>query len=458
MYRVCLSIGSNIGNRFINIATAISRLCKSNCEVINSSFLRETYPMHIINQPKFLNVAIEIKTDLEPQRLLNFLKDIEKSLGRNMNGIRYGPRPVDLDIVFYGTNDGGNDIIFNSKELTIPHPRCHERSFVLEPLCDIDPSMVHPTKGKSVQSLLKDCDYSDPAVRLIPLPRNRFLSSKSAHVMGILNVTPDSFSDGGQLSSVDDAVKTALKLIDDGASIIDIGGESTRPGAEEIILEEQLCRTIPVIESLRLENSDIPISIDTRHSHVAKEAINAGADLVNDVSGGEFDSNMFSVVSELKIPIVLMHMRGTPRTMQTMTDYDNVLQNVSSHLLLLSQKAQKKGIHKWSHIYDPGIGFAKDYEHNLLLLKHYNELRINLFNPPMLIGTSRKGFIGKILSELDPQQRDFGTVASVLSALLSANHQQQKVPIDNNKFDIVRVHNVKAMKQALLIMETINNH
>ncbi len=193
--------------------------------------------------------------------------------------------------------------------------------------------------------------------------------------------------------------------------------------------------------------SDIPISIDTRHAEVAKAAVEAGADIVNDVSGGTHDHSMLQTVSKLQVPMILMHMRGNPETMQRMTQYNNVVTEVSSTLLQLSKKAEEAGIPRWLQVLDPGIGFAKDLEQNISLLKNVNQIRELVNRCPLLLGPSRKGFIGAITSETVAENRDFGTLAACLAGLQC---KDGKLPPT-----ILRVHNVKAMKQGLQIYEAI---
>ena len=276
------------------------------------------------------------------------------------------------------------------------------------------------------------------------------LALDKIHFMGILNITPDSFSDGGRYEgSVDLAVQQALKLVEDGATIVDIGGESTRPGAKGVELEIELNRTIPVIQRIRQISDDIIISIDTRNSAVAKAAVEAGADIVNDVSGGTHDPDMFRIVAQLRVPIVIMHMRGTPETMQTMTQYDDVLAEVPASLSEQSLLAEAAGIPRWLQVLDPGIGFAKDLNGNLLLLKHINEIRHRLNDFPLLIGPSRKGFIGKLSNESVANERDFGTLSSCLVSIL--RNDNTIVPT------ILRVHNVKGIKQGVTVFEAILN-
>lgn len=477
--RVYVAVGANIGDRFQNLMSAISKLNDTKAKnspskklivVTKTSFLRETAPMYVTDQPNFLNGAIEIETLLSPHALLRRLKEVESDIGRDFyKGIRYGPRPIDLDIIYYNNgkdnpqaNAGG--IVLESSSLQIPHPRMHERNFVLAPLCDINQHIVHPVMNMSAQEMLSrvnqsedadSCDHiSDhkkpSAVKVLPLPRNRMLALDKIHFMGILNITPDSFSDGGRYEgSVDLAVQQALKLVEDGATIVDIGGESTRPGAKGVELEIELNRTIPVIQRIRQISDDIIISIDTRNSAVAKAAVEAGADIVNDVSGGTHDPDMFRIVAQLRVPIVIMHMRGTPETMQTMTQYDDVLAEVPASLSEQSLLAEAAGIPRWLQVLDPGIGFAKDLNGNLLLLKHINEIRHRLNDFPLLIGPSRKGFIGKLSNESVANERDFGTLSSCLVSIL--RNDNTIVPT------ILRVHNVKGIKQGVTVFEAILN-
>ena len=491
-----LAVGSNMGNTYQNIATALSSLqSNGSIQLLSTSFLRTTAPMYFTNQPNFLNGAVQIETSLPPLELLAAIKHVENELGRDVSGNsqRYGPRPVDLDILLYDgydvtTSDGRaaetigendlvpNSLVMNSKNdtiLEIPHPRMAEREFVLAPMMDLEmihgsvsgsnnDEIIHPILNKSMKELLMillnksnsnndDNVEEQPAHRILPLPRNRMLIFNETIIQGILNVTPDSFSDGGKYSnSVQDALDVALQMEKDGAGIIDIGGESTRPGAEAVGIEEELRRVLPIIERIR-EESDIPISIDTRNARVAQAAIEAGADIVNDVSGGTHDPEMLSCVASMGVPIILMHMRGNPKTMQALTNYTKnagVLSGVVNELMERSNAAEAAGIPRWLQVLDPGIGFAKDIDGNLSLLKGAGVLRANCANMPFLFGPSRKGFIGKVTGEVDPAERDFGTIAACLVSI------ENKEGI-RDACNILRVHNVKAVKQAVLTYEAI---
>jgi len=210
--------------------------------------------MYVTDQPAFLNGVVEVETTLPPKDLLRRIKGVERDLGRNFSGIRNGPRPVDLDIVFYDL-DEESSLVLDDEDLVIPHARLSEREFVLAPLIDLGASeLMHPTLNQTVRQLYEQLKQREKleAVRVLPLPRGRMLYLHETVIMGILNVTPDSFSDGGNYQGqVDLAVKEALEMVENGAGIIDVGGESTRPGAAEVATEEELQRTIPVIQGIR---------------------------------------------------------------------------------------------------------------------------------------------------------------------------------------------------------------
>jgi dihydropteroate synthase len=259
------------------------------------------------------------------------------------------------------------------------------------------------------------------------------------YIMAVLNVTPDSFSDGGQFNTVETALQQAKHLAASGADILDIGGQSTRPNAGDVSVEEELQRVIPVIQAVRQE-LDIPISIDTTRSQVARAAIAAGADLVNDISGGTYDPELLPTVAELKVPIVLMHIRGTPRTMQQQTDYQDLIGEICDFLANQIAAAIAAGIPKAQIAIDPGIGFAKTYAQNLEILRQlpaFKELGC-----PILVGTSRKSFIGHILNQPDPQQRVWGTAATCCAAIAG-------------EADILRVHDLPEMRDVCQVADAI---
>ena len=260
-------------------------------------------------------------------------------------------------------------------------------------------------------------------------------------VMGIVNVTPDSFSDGGKFFSPEVAISHASKLITQGANIIDIGGESTRPGAEQVSESEELKRVIPVIEKIRTDNPTILISIDTTKASVAKHAVEAGANIINDVSGLSFDNNMISVVESFNIPVVIMHMKGNPQNMQLNPDYKDIVNEILDFFKIKIKTAIQSGINRSMIILDPGIGFGKTVEHNFQLLSRLNEF--NVLELPIMIGPSRKSFIG-ITLDLPPEDRVEGTAAAVSAGVM-------------NGASIVRVHDVKSMKRVVRIIEKVRN-
>ena len=257
-------------------------------------------------------------------------------------------------------------------------------------------------------------------------------------IMGILNMTPDSFSDGGQFKSHDKAIDHALKMVEEGANIIDIGGESTRPGAESVQLEEELSRTIPIIEAIRLK-SDCLISIDTYKSKVAKAALVSGADMVNDISGLTFDHNMASLVAKRNVPVIIMHIKGKPGDMQKNPNYDNLIKEIKAFFEVQIAIAKKAGIDSGNIILDPGIGFGKRLEDNFEIIRELGQ--ISTMGYPVLLGPSRKSFIGFTL-DLPIEERIEGTLASITAGVI-------------NGARIVRVHDIRATRRTLTITEKI---
>ncbi len=272
--------------------------------------------------------------------------------------------------------------------------------------------------------------------RTIKLARGRGLDLRTPLVMGVLNVTPDSFSDGNRYMSGGDALNRVKRLIHEGTDIIDIGGESSRPGSRPVDIDEELRRVIPVIKATRTF-SDIAISVDTTKSEVARQALREGADFINDISALRFDREMVSVLKDTGAPVILMHMQGTPQTMQTSPQYDNCVQEIFDFFAERIDFCLAGGLSKAQLVIDPGIGFGKRLEHNLLLLK--NLRRFRALGCPVLIGTSRKSFIG-LASGVDrePYRRVGGSVASSIIALM-------------NGADIVRVHDVMETVEAVRV-------
>jgi len=257
-------------------------------------------------------------------------------------------------------------------------------------------------------------------------------------IMGVLNITPDSFSDGGKYLDKEKAVQRAMEMARGGADIIDIGGESSRPGAVSISAAEEIERVIPVVEAL-IGKIEVPISVDTRKSEVAKEALSKGASFINDITALRADGDMAKVIADFDAGCILMHMKGDPENMQDAPHYDDVIGEISAYLAESIKLAEDSGIDPGKIIIDPGIGFGKTLEHNLLILKNLE--RFKELDKPIMVGTSRKSFIGKLTGK-EADERIFGTAASIAAAIL-------------NGADIVRVHDVPQMREVSTIADSV---
>jgi len=315
---------------------------------------------------------------------------------------------------------------------------------------EISPSETSPTETSLTETSLTETSFAtNSATPIAPafatgftLRDRRFTWGTQTYVMGILNVTPDSFSDGGEFTRLDRAVLHATAMAKAGVDWIDIGGQSTRPGAVEVTPAVEQERVLPVIAALRKNPlfDAIPLSIDTYRASVAAAAIAAGADLVNDVTGGNYDPMMLSTVATLDVPYVLMHMRGTPKTMQSLTNYANVVAEVGEMLREQAHRAIAAGIAPHHLILDPGIGFAKTYEQNLELLRNLPQLKA--LGYPLLLGVSRKSFIGKILNREQPRDRVWGTAAACTACIAAGA-------------DILRVHDVGEMADVRRVADAL---
>ncbi|KAI0719851.1 Dihydropteroate synthase [Cerioporus squamosus] len=544
-----IAIGANMGDRFSNIECALRLLEAPSANldewtgpprvvVVDTSFMYETAPMYVENQPRFINCACMVETDLEPRALLDFLKKIETAVGRTET-FRNGPRMVDLDIVAYDSivmdtrPQAMRNRLDNLKgELVIPHPRLTEREFVLRPLADMIPDYVVPSVEKTVESLLSvlvQQPTDEPAMyKVIPFPRypmqhtgtqSPWVSkiprvpptttywtypatshpskgkqpSHRTYIMATLNATPDSFSDGSAHYSLPDALRYATSAVGNGASIIDIGGYSTRPGAAFVSPEEEFTRVVPVVQAIREEGqlstpspssrrsllartATTLISVDTFRWEVAEESVHAGANCINDVcafSGPDWPPNeksdvhfakMRQVTRDLAVPVVLMHSRGPAAENKDYSQYayandergrGAVLEGVRVELGAKVERAVKGpgGIRRWLVIADPGLGFSKTLEGNLEVLRECSSVvadysprlrdvagapasrpkRNPLAGYPLLIGASRKSFLGAVLRQPDggdetgagsyegretrPDERDWATAAAVSCAV-----------------------------------------
>ncbi len=272
---------------------------------------------------------------------------------------------------------------------------------------------------------------------------HRLNLGKRTCIMGILNVTPDSFSDGGQFFSLQHAINRAKQMVDEGADIIDIGGESSRPNSQSVSLSEEIRRVIPVIKEL-VKHIDVPISVDTVKAEVARQALDNGAAMINDITALTGDPDMAQVVADYKIPAILMHMKGIPSTMQNNPAYINPVGEINAYLKESMARAEAAGIRREMIIVDPGIGFGKTVGHNYTIIKHLKE--IQALGVPILMGTSRKSFIRRTLeenaNEVTMDEMDMGTQATVAASILGGAH-------------IVRVHDVKSTAITVRIIDNI---
>jgi dihydropteroate synthase len=303
-------------------------------------------------------------------------------------------------------------------------------------MADDNPQPMNPL-GNWFAPLLPQ---NSAALRSLPTRHGEIDLFRRTAIMGILNITPDSFYDGGRREEVNQAITDGVAMVEAGADIIDVGGESTRPGSRPVSDEEELARITPVLRGLRREVK-VPISIDTCKATVARAALEAGADIVNDISALRFDAGMISVVAREQVPVVLMHMQGTPRTMQAEPRYNDVVGEVRDFLAARLSEATAGGVARDAVIVDPGIGFGKTLDHNLALLRGLPALAA--LGQPLLVGASRKTFIGTILG-VGPNERLEGSLAAAVAAVLGGAN-------------ILRVHDVKETVRAARIADALRH-
>ncbi|KAJ7031640.1 Dihydropteroate synthase-like protein [Mycena alexandri] len=537
---VALALGSNLGDRFFNIELALRLLeappvvlgiSEDTVHVVDTSFMYESTPMYVTDQPSFINCACVIETNLMPLELLKLLKAIEITVGR-VPSVRNGPRAVDLDIIFYAgavidTRESLQTELDDLEgELVVPHPRLAEREFVLKPLNDMIPDFIHPVLHQSVSALLAAVEtpaktgsmYKVIPFPQCPLPTNYVFPHTSvdvvpptlthwiypsvhqpAHasrtapwapretrVMATLNATPDSFSDGATHNTLPKALEYAQSAVAAGAGILDVGGYSTRPGAAFITPEEEISRVEPTIAAIHAAHPQLSISIDTFRPDVARAAISAGANCINDVyaftgrgsypfeetgdaAGGALKcmSAMKKVAREFAVPVVLMHSRGDAGSNKDYNAYgyagpgETVSEGVRIELgrkvdLIVKGRG---GVRRWLVIVDPGVGFSKTLGGNLEVLRDAAAITADVSvgssktqrNPlagyPQLIGASRKSFLGVILEQgtgrkTEPKERGWATAAAVACAV-----QQGAL--------VVRVHDLHEMIDVVHIANAL---
>ena len=299
------------------------------------------------------------------------------------------------------------------------------------------PEYIGPgTYDRLARQFIQEEQAAAKTARCWQIRNHRFEWGARTYLMGVLNVTPDSFSDGGEFDTIAAALNQAQKLAAD-VDMLDIGGQSTRPGAAQISAQTECERVLPIIKAIRGSDDtqlrEIPISIDTTRCDVARAALTAGADIINDVSAGTYEPQIFTVAAEFQAPIMLMHLRGTPATMQQMTDYDDLMGEIIQFLAAQSDQAVAAGVDPTKIVVDPGIGFAKTVEQNLTILRELEKMRV--LNCPILVGTSRKSFIGKLLNQPETKNRGWGTAATLSCAIAHGA-------------DLVRVHDGREMRDV----------
>ncbi|KAK4554562.1 trifunctional dihydropteroate synthetase [Recurvomyces mirabilis] len=419
-----VALGSNVGDRL----KAIEDACRTiddgrDMRIVRTSNLYESEPI---------------------------LQAIEVSLGR-VKLIDKGPRNIDLDILLYDSD------CIESERLTIPHQLLKEREFVLRPLDNLGLGSIEPLRA-SASSLLRRMGiwstpsmYSQVALGPPQVTVNAGAPKRRTQVMSILNVTPDSFSDGGVHEPTDlEALKASVSAhIVAGATIIDIGGQSSRPNAPDVTADDEITRILPAIQAIKSlpAAEHIAISIDTYRASVAEAAIKAGAHIINDISGGLLDAEMLSTIARLGCTYIIMHMRGTPDTMQNEENLQypaGLVPTISAELKARLQAAEEAGIRRWRIILDPGIGFSKTVDQNLEILRELPALRqrAELRDMSWLVGSSRKGFVGKVTDVAEAKDRTWGTAATVTAAVQGGA-------------EIVRVHDVAEMAQVVKMSDAI---
>lgn len=421
---IIIALGANLPSKFgtprETLKQAIREISRQGIKILYQSPIYLTAPVPISDQPWYHNAVIRAETDKSPIDLLKILQSIENKFGR-VRTERNAPRVIDLDIVAY------NDSVVGEDELIIPHPRMHERAFVLYPLRDVAKNWVHPVSQKSVEILINELpDGQEIKCEQRPL------------IMGIVNVTPDSFSDGGQFHSTEAAIAHGIRLIEEGADILDIGGESTRPHAQPVPPGEEQRRIIPVIQALK--NAGALISVDTRNASTMEAALQAGAGMINDITALS-DPDAINVLKESDCRLCLMHMQGTPQTMQLNPRYQDVVQEVYNFLEQRVEFCLKNGISKDRLIIDVGIGFGKTVEHNIALFKNLN--KFHALGVDILLGASRKRFIETLCEvEIPAQKRLAGSLAAIAVAC-------------QTNLQIVRVHDVADTHQFIDVYKQI---
>lgn len=443
---IVLGLGSNLNDRLANLRAALTAIKK-----IPGMRVKQVSPVYLSQallpekassnwDQSFLNVALRCEIDLEPLVLLQKLKEIEQALGRDLNAEKWSPRIIDIDIL------AASEHVINTTALTIPHPGLLDRPFALWPLADVAPFWRYPLPG---------IFQNKTAAELVESWGSRFTGNTLFHthqiaqridtpqLMGIINVTADSFSDGGRFLETDKAMQQAMSLITSGAEILDIGAESTAPNAKAISEQEEWSRLEPILSAINaLKDSYVikpKISLDTRHVYIAEQALTYGIDWINDVSGLDNPSMRSLVKSSGKECVIMHHLSIPEDRSHVIARTEDVLQTVLQWGRQRLQELEKAGLDLDKIIFDPGIGFGKMAEQSLLLLQHVSEF--TQLGCRLLIGHSRKSFMNNFTS-MPHAERDLET------AVISLYLLQQPV-------DYLRVHNVDLVARALRVWKTL---
>ena len=422
---ILIALGANLPSQFGSpretLRCAVAEIARHGIQVLYQSPVYLTAPVPISDQPWYHNAVIRVATHYEPHDLLRILQTIENQFGR-VRTERNAPRVIDLDILAY------HDHIMDTQDLILPHPRLHERAFVTYPLRDVAQDWRHPRLHLSVSEMIDRLPAGQDIQKTYrPL------------IMGIVNVTPDSFSDGGRYDDPDRAIAHGLQLIAEGADILDIGGESTRPQSAPVTPEDEQRRILPVIAALK--DAGALISVDTRHASTMAAALSAGAGMINDITALSGDPRAMEIVKHSDCRICLMHMQGTPQTMQENPHYNDVVKEVRAYLADRLSQCVAHGIAQDRLMVDVGIGFGKSVDHNADLLRHlgaFQDLGVD-----MLLGASRKRFIADMCErDIPAQDRLAGSLAAVASAL-------------QHRVQVLRVHDVAATRQFIDVFSRI---
>ncbi len=446
MPKALIALGSNLGHRARYLHEAVQRIGDLGT-VTDTSFLYETEPVLLEDQPRFLNAALQLETRLDPHELLQGLLQIEKDMGPSKTE-RYGPRIIDLDLSFYE-----NSIRNDTPVLILPHYQATVRDFVLEPLCDMAPDFVNPATGRTLKTHWQELDRP-PLHQVFPVGDHLWSLQGPPRIMGILNVSPESELAPGTVPEAgalqDQFQQDVQAMVAEGADAIDIGAQSTRPGHQLIPLTEEVRRLELAVQAAR-EVTDLPLSVDTFRTEAAQAALEAGADMVNDVWAGRFDSELIILTAKAGVPHVFLHnrlrisdpdyparIRQQPRFVETTEAASQVNTDLQSCLA----SARKANQCRWLQVIDPGLGFGKQGEQNASLLRDLD--LITAGKHPVMAGPSRKGFIQDCLSSPHADSLTAGSVTAAVLALQKGAH-------------MVRMHDVRETRSALEVLANLGN-